>query len=189
MPDVVPIQEKQAKFELVLTARQVVKVQCLICGLLCLVSATSYLVALSNTKVEAASRVITRTVEHAKPVEVHPVAASSPNPAPAPVAKEPEPLSAVTPRLPIQGQTYFQMAAVERGVAEVFVEYLGRKGFAALMAPGPSDSIFRVLVGPIDGPEAFSKTQADLIAAGFTTFTRRFKQGETPVPSPKPESE
>lgn len=199
------MEEKQGKFELVLTARQVVKVQCLICGLLCLVSATSYLVGLSNTKVEAAAPAArpaqaVKTVE-VKPIDVKPIDVK-PAPVPVvekadakalvvqtpPVGQKTEASPPLAPRLPIQGKTYFQMAAVERGVAEVFVEYLGRKGFPALLAPGPNESIYRVLVGPVEGAETFAKTQQALIDAGFTTFTRRYKPTGTTQAS-NPDSE
>jgi cell division septation protein DedD len=73
----------------------------------------------------------------------------------------------------IQGGTYLQMAAVDRGVAEVFVEVLRRKGFQAVIARGPTEDIFRVLVGPVKDATSLARVKADLQAVGFTSFARK----------------
>jgi cell division septation protein DedD len=65
------------------------------------------------------------------------------------------------------------MAAVDRGVAEVFVEVLRRKGFQAVIAKGPTEDIFRVLVGPVKDATSLARVKADLQAVGFTSFARK----------------
>jgi cell division septation protein DedD len=71
------------------------------------------------------------------------------------------------------GATYLQVAAVDRGMAGVLVEVLHRKGFQAEFTSGPTEDIFRVLVGPARDAEALARTKADLQAAGFTSFVRK----------------
>jgi cell division septation protein DedD len=73
----------------------------------------------------------------------------------------------------MQSGTYLQMAAVDRGVAEVFVEVLLRKGFEAVIANGPTEDMFRVLVGPVKDATSLARVKADLQAAGFTSFPRK----------------
>jgi cell division septation protein DedD len=71
------------------------------------------------------------------------------------------------------GATYLQIAAVDRGMAGVLVEVLHRKGFQAEFTSGPTEDIFRVLVGPAKDAEALARTKVDLQAAGFTSFVRK----------------
>ncbi len=98
-----------------------------------------------------------------------PVAVAIPAP-PAALPKPPE-----TPQAPSAqpAQLYLQVGALGRGMAEVAVENLVRKGFTARIAPGHADGIFRVLVGPLEDAAAMNKTQAALQEAGFVQFFPR----------------
>ena len=58
-------------------------------------------------------------------------------------------------------------------MAGVLVEVLSRKGFQAEVASGPTEDIFRVIVGPTKDAAELARIKADLEAAGFTSFTRR----------------
>jgi cell division septation protein DedD len=120
-----------------------------------------------------------------KPQAILPLAALSPQSAtePAaqvdpngtkPVGQQPTP-AASFPRSgrSMQGGTYLQMAAVDRGVAEVFGEVLRRKGFQVVIANGPTEGIFRVLVGPVKDATSLARVKADLQALGFTSFARK----------------
>ena len=69
--------------------------------------------------------------------------------------------------------TYLQIAALDRGMSEVLVEVLRRKGFQAEIASGATDDIFRVVVGPVKDAAALARTKAELQAAGFTSFARK----------------
>jgi cell division protein FtsN len=91
-----------------------------------------------------------------------------------PTRTEPPPTALVSPpgsRIP--GDTYLQIAAVDRGMSEVLAELLRRKGFQAEIAFGATEDIFRVMVGPIKDAAEFARIKADLQAAGFTSFARR----------------
>jgi cell division septation protein DedD len=91
-----------------------------------------------------------------------------------PVRQEPTPAASFPrPRRSMQGGTYLQMAAVDRGVAEVFGEVLRRKGFQVVIANGPTEGIFRVLVGPVKDASSLARVKADLQAVGFTSFARK----------------
>jgi cell division septation protein DedD len=90
-------------------------------------------------------------------------------PAPEPATSE-ESLTAP----PVPGQTYLQVAAVRRPEAELMVDVLKRRGFAARIAPVPDKAEFRVLVGPIKDAAALAKTQSDLALAGFRSIVRKY---------------
>jgi cell division septation protein DedD len=95
-------------------------------------------------------------------------------PTPATQAQSPAPVAAAPPSAKrIPGDTYLQIAAVDRGMAEVLVEVLRRKGFQAEVANGATEDIFRVMVGPAKDAAALARTKADLQAAGFTSFARK----------------
>jgi len=72
-----------------------------------------------------------------------------------------------------RGDLYFQISAVDRGMANVTIEYLRRLGFPASATPGDTQGIFRVLVGPLQDPAETAKWKGELMAAGFQPFTRR----------------
>lgn len=91
-------------------------------------------------------------------------------PAPAVAGARPQP----TPTEKLIGNTYLQVAAVDRGMAEVTCELLTRKGLPALIGDSPSDGIFRVLVGPIRNAADVPGHQAILAEAGFHPFVKKY---------------
>ena len=83
-------------------------------------------------------------------------------------------IPAVTDTQPLAGQIYLQVLAVAKPEADVLAEVLVKKGFHAFVAPGPNDKVFRVLAGPAkDVPDA-AKLKADLEAAGFKPFIKKY---------------
>lgn len=91
-----------------------------------------------------------------------------------PAGTEPQPTAFVSrPGSRISGDTYLQIAAVDRGMSEVLVELLRRKGFRAEIALGATEDIFRVMVGPAKDAAALARIKTDLQAAGFTSFVRK----------------
>ena len=96
--------------------------------------------------------------------------ASGPPPAAEPPARpasvEPEKPGAISE--PIAGQMYLQVSAVKQPEGEVIAASLRKKGFAAILGPGPKDSdLVRVLVGPLRDGETLAKTKMELEASGF----------------------
>ncbi|MEQ1886019.1 MAG: hypothetical protein ABL967_13225 [Bryobacteraceae bacterium] len=77
---------------------------------------------------------------------------------------------------PKAGGVYLQMGAVERGMAVIFVEGLRKHGFDASAATGPNERIFRVLIGPLENPQAFTRAKMEVDAIGLGTFARKFQQ-------------
>ena len=113
------------------------------------------------------------------------VMAASPEPAVAQaVAREPEPPPIVlnqepAPEPPLfaepkAGSVYIQMGAVEKGVSVIFAEGLRKHGLSSFVAPGPSEKIFRVLIGPLADPAAYNKAKDTVDQIGLATFARKF---------------
>ena len=96
----------------------------------------------------------------AEPPKAEPVPPAITQP---PASQEPEP-----------GGVYLQVAAVKKPEAEVVAEVLLKKGFRSIVAAHPTEPIFRVLVGPLDGADAVAKMREDLLAAGFKPMLRKF---------------
>jgi cell division septation protein DedD len=87
---------------------------------------------------------------------------------------EPPPPAALTVVDPKPGQVFLQVSAITRPEAELLVEVLQKKGFRALLAPGPKDNIFRVLVGPERDDSELAKTRTALEQSGFKPIPRRY---------------
>jgi len=68
---------------------------------------------------------------------------------------------------PVSGSLYMQIGAVDRGVAALMAEGLRTHGLAAFVGPGPSEKIFRVMVGPLPNMTAFTQTREMLSQIGI----------------------
>jgi hypothetical protein len=100
----------------------------------------------------------------------------------------PEPVENVVPVRPVSSEIeppvfanpsanaiYLQMGAVEKGVAVIMVDGLRKRGFPSFAAPGPSDAIFRVLIGPLADAEAFRITKEKVDQIGLNSFLRKYQ--------------
>lgn len=171
--DVTPRDEQPGEFEIVLGRGQVAVMLFLVLMVVAVFSGLSYF---TGRRVSAAATVA-RSPVAAKPVPA----------APLPVAKAPGKSVAPAPIIPISnepvfrdplpGEVFLQMAAVEKGVAGVFAEGLRRMGFPSIVAPGPSERIFRVLIGPVKSEAQMAQIRKSLDAAGLSTFLRRWEVG------------
>jgi hypothetical protein len=63
---------------------------------------------------------------------------------------------------------------VAKAEGEILTELLVKKGFRAVVAPGPSDKLFRVLVGPAKDTAELGKMKSDLELAGFKSIIRKY---------------
>jgi len=94
--------------------------------------------------------------------------------------KAPEPVKPASPPAvaastgPAAGHVYLQVAAAKRPDAELVSGVLRKKGFRTMVAPGPTDAVFRVLVGPIEGAAAIAKTRAELETLRFKPILRKY---------------
>ncbi len=77
---------------------------------------------------------------------------------------------------PENGKVYIQIGAVEKGMAIILAEGLRSHGFDAFVSAGPSEKIFRVLIGPLPDPEAFRQAKAAVDAIDLTTFARKYQK-------------
>jgi cell division septation protein DedD len=77
---------------------------------------------------------------------------------------------------PKPGSVYLQMGALTHGMAIVLTEGLRKHGFDASIAPGPSEKIFRVLIGPLPDAQAFARAKAEVDAMELGTFARRYQR-------------
>ncbi len=155
-PEVVP--PASPPIEIVLHRRQATQLLLLALAIMLLTSATSYLVGKN-------------AAETAQPAERGQPAIK---PAPVPAAPPPAPAPPEPPATLVQGATYLQVAAVDPGIGEVFVEFLKRKYFSALIVPGPDPSTVRVLVGPVRDDDAYRIIRQDLLRAGFLSFPKKY---------------
>ena len=96
-----------------------------------------------------------------------------PAPAPAPVKASAAQLTPVPTEL-LKGNTYWQVAAIDRGMAEVSCEFLIRKGLPALLGDSPSPGIVRVLVGPIHTQDETARHKVVLEESGFHPFIKKY---------------
>jgi cell division septation protein DedD len=107
---------------------------------------------------------------------------STPKPA-APVQETPKPVakplevSPVTPAVtvPQPGTSFIQVRAMSKDEAEVLATVLARKGMHTVVAPGPNEKIFRVLVGPAKDAADLGRMKGDLEQAGFKdAFVKKY---------------
>ncbi|MBN8730552.1 MAG: hypothetical protein J0L64_08440 [Acidobacteria bacterium] len=75
---------------------------------------------------------------------------------------------------PAAGTVFYQVASVDKGMADVSVQYLQEKGFAARRAPGASAGLYRVLVGPLEAGQPMLEAEAKLKGLGFTPFPKKY---------------
>jgi cell division septation protein DedD len=158
--------EVSAEFEIVLGKRQIAGVMFVASVLLAVFSAVSYIAgeAVSPRKASAIER---------------PAPGATVPPAPAPVVIEaPKPAAPPAPLFaePARGGLYLQMGALDKGMAAILAEGLRTHGFDAFVAPGPSEKIFRVLIGPLADPQAYRRVKDSIDDLGLNAFAKKIEQ-------------
>jgi cell division protein FtsN len=89
-------------------------------------------------------------------------------------AQEQEPAAGSRVVEPALGQTFLQVAAINRRPeAEILVDVLRKKGFQAAIEIAPGN-VFRVLVGPAKDKDEAADLRAKLEAAGFKPWVRHY---------------
>lgn len=178
--------DQDQEFEIVLGRRQVASLLFLATVVVVLFSAVAYIAGRGNpTPARVTVQPRAPAVIQAAPPPIQPAAEiAPPKPAPQPVAVA-RPASAPTNEPPVfadpsPGQLYIQMGAVERGIGVIFAEGLRKEGLSAFVAPGPSERICRVLIGPLPNAEATKAAKARINDLGLTTFMRRYQADASP---------
>ena len=101
-------------------------------------------------------------------------------PPPEPKVSEPPKTKPVVPvasgsvSTPVAG-TYVQVVAVDQEGANSWVGTLRGKSFNAIVAPGPNEKLYRVLIGPIKDKESLAQTKIDLEKLGVKgAFVKKY---------------
>src|SRR5260370_21967195 len=74
---------------------------------------------------------------------------------------------------PETGKVYIQIGAVEKRMATILAAGLRSHGLDAFVSAGPSERIFRVLIGPLPDPDSFRQAKAAVDAIDLATFGRK----------------
>jgi len=114
--------------------------------------------------------------ETQQPASAPPAAATS---AAAKTAEKPLEVSSVgTPKMvnPEPGQMFVQVSSMlAQAEAEIMVDVLSKKGFRSVIAPGPNEGKYRVLVGPVHDTSDASRVKSELEQAGFKgAFVKKY---------------
>ena len=150
-----------AEFEFVLGRRQIASLLFVATVILMVCVAISYM----------AGKAMSETAPAAAPATVAVV--REPDPPPIVLNQESAPEAPLFGN-PKDGSIYIQMGAVEKGVSIIFAEGLRKHGLAAFVAPGPSEKIFRVLIGPLPDLAAYVKAKDTVDKIGLASFARKF---------------
>ncbi len=114
-------------------------------------------------------------VAQPEPVALRPSAPAPVSPKAEPVAVLPaDPTPAWRTIQPQSGELYLQLAAMGPNSTNEYLKILDAKGIYPKIAPGPSDNLHRLLIGPYPDKAALEKQQHDLEAAGIQFFERRY---------------
>jgi cell division septation protein DedD len=192
-------QNEEGEFELVLGNKELLSVLFIVVVLLGVFFAMGYVVGRNSTPVDAARRSepYVRTdapsamperrtqretastkseepVSSSAAVAAEPTSTQAPNPATSAVSARTIEVGPVSTAEPQVGQTFLQVSAVAKPEAEILTELLVKKGFHAIVAPGPTDKLYRVLVGPAKDTAELGKLKADLELAGFKSIVRKY---------------
>jgi hypothetical protein len=177
-PPPVQIAAESAEFEIVMGRRQIASVSLVMVVLLAVFSGVSYLIGKSaEPKAAAPAPAPAAQVSQIPVVQaVEPPAQPQPRTPVQTPAAQADVSGAPLFAEPVQGAVYIQVGAVEKGVAQIWAEGLRTHGLEAFVAAGPSDRIFRVLVGPLPSPDAYQHVKDALDRIGLATFGRKYQQ-------------
>jgi cell division septation protein DedD len=178
---------REEEFELVVGRRQIAGLTFLALVMIAVCSGASYL---AGKVVSAREEPPAQTIQIEEPPA--PVATPLPTPQPTPmieatIAPQVGPPPSAPPAAPKAAEAplfanavpraiYIQVGAVEKGVATVIAEGLRGHELDAFVAPGPTEKVFRVLIGPFPDAEAYQKAQNIVDRIGLASFARRYQQ-------------
>ena len=123
--------------------------------------------AAAITKPAAAGPVIAKTIEAVPVAEPVTVAAETAKT----TADAPPAWNTVDPQ---SGELYLQLAAMGPNSTNEYLKMLDAKGIHPRIAPGPSDNLHRLVIGPYPDKAALDKEQLELQAAGIQFIARRY---------------
>jgi cell division septation protein DedD len=178
-PAAAPESPETGEYEIVLGRRQMASLMFVGVVAVVLFSGVAYLAGKGSVPKPQS----TKTEAKAAPAPVVTPAPSMPS---ASIVVPPKPLEAMVQAKtaapspifgePETGKVYLQIGAVERGMAVILCEGLRAHGFDSFVAPGPSEKIYRVLIGPLKDPAAYNQAKAAVDAIDLATFARKYQK-------------
>jgi cell division septation protein DedD len=84
---------------------------------------------------------------------------------------EPKAFTLVTPQ---PGERYLQVAAVSPHMVLTYVDTLRKVNLEAVVAPGPTPDLLRILVGPFSDQDSLNQAKTLLEAAGKSPIIRSY---------------
>ena len=166
LPQIEAAADETGEFEIVMGRGQVASTMLLVLVLLVVFSGGAYVVGKTESARAAEPTVLF-------PAEL-PFAQPVPAPiAPAPVVAEPAGVAAPLYGEQLQGKVYVQVGAVDKGLAGIWAEGLRTHGLDAFVAPGPSEKIWRVVIGPLPDPAAYQRAKGILDQMVINNFARK----------------
>jgi cell division septation protein DedD len=120
-----------------------------------------------------------------KAPEAPPQKPAPPSAAPKEIATTKEPAGVDVPAIndgtadipmiaPHPGQRYIQIGALNGELTRHFIQRLRKQNLNPHVAPGPTPTLLRVLIGPFDDREALNTEKAQLELEGIPTFVRQY---------------
>jgi cell division septation protein DedD len=119
----------------------------------------------------------TPVVPKEAPAVVQPAAAlpaTAPTPPPKAAAPAAPALANFTVITPLPGEQYLQIAAVSPHMVLVYVDTLRQSNLEAVVAPGPTPDLLRILVGPFSDHDSMLKVKDQLLASGRSPIVRSY---------------
>ena len=117
----------------------------------------------------------------AKTVEAPPVAESVAVAVEKPKSENAEPETTPVPAAPTwntvepqSGDLYLQLATMGPNSTNEYLKILDAKGIHPKIAPGPSDNLHRLVIGPYPDKAVLEKQQQELESAGIEFMARRY---------------
>ncbi len=125
----------------------------------------------SRKNVNSARAIVKVAAPFQAPEAARPVVAAVPLSAKQPDSRTLPVRRNVTPR---PGEKYVQVAAFGPKALEAYLRELESKGLRPLVAPGPSDGIQRILIGPYTNLETLEQTRRTLQVVGMDSIVRSY---------------
>jgi cell division septation protein DedD len=75
---------------------------------------------------------------------------------------------------PQRGERYLQVAAVSPHMVLTYVDTLRKTNLDAVVAPGPTPDLLRVLVGPFSDRDSMDQAKAQLVTSGRSPIIRSY---------------
>ena len=123
-------------------------------------------------KSQTAAPVVAKETPALAPAAPSPV--SQPQPASKPVSTAPAQAMPFTVITPLPGERYLQVAAVSPHMVLIYIDTLREIKMDAVVAPGPTPDLLRILVGPFADRDSIDKAMDQLRSSGRSPIVRSY---------------